>query len=67
MKKRGSGWLLVIMIVMLLALLGSCDAFDSDYEKAGKEFGSWINTDPNKWTDTQKDYFNNFMDWADKH
>ena len=58
--------MVVIIIVILLALLGSC-APDSEYEKAGKEFGSWINTDPNKWTDTQKTYFNNFMDWADDH
>ena len=57
----------VIVVFAIIAILfGSC-AEDSEYEKAGKEFGSWVNTDPNGWSDTQKDYFNNFMDWSDKN
>ena len=67
MNEKGSKLLVFIVIIALLAMIGSCSAFDSDYEKAGKTFGTWINTDPNRWTDTQKDYFNDFMDWADKH
>ena len=43
---------------MLIGLLSGC--WESEYEKAGKDFGSWVNKDPNKWTDTQKDYFNDF-------
>ena len=54
-----------ILVIMLIGLLSGC--MESEYEKEGKEFGSWVNTDPNKWTDTQKDYFNDFMDWADKN
>lgn len=56
----------IVVVLLFFALLGSC-AGDSEYERAGKEFGSWVNTDPNGWTDTQKDYFNDFMDWADKN
>lgn len=66
MERKGSGWLVAIIIICLLGLLGSCMP-DSEYETAGKTFGTWIKTDPRKWTDTQTDYFNNFMDWADKH
>ena len=65
MNKKGIV-IAIIVIVFLLILLGSC-AGDSEYEQAGKEFGSWINKDPKSWSDTQKDYFNNFMDWADKN
>lgn len=57
--------ILVVVSVMAIGLLSGC--VESEYERAGKEFGSWVNTDPNKWTDTQKDYFNDFMDWADKN
>ena len=55
-----------VMVVCVLALIGSCSG-DSEYESVGKSFGSWVNTDPSGWSDTQKDYFNNFMDWADKN
>lgn len=64
MNKKGL--ILTVAVVLFLGLLGSCGS-DSEYEKAGKEFGTWVNTDPNGWTDTQKDYFNDFMDWADKN
>jgi|GEM_PF-1442616 len=57
----------VVVIIVVLGLAHACSLGDTEYEKAGKEFGSWANTDPNKWTDTQKDYFNNFTDWADKN
>ena len=56
----------IAIIVFVAALLGSCME-DSEYERAGKEFGSWVNKNPSSWTDTQKDYFNDFMDWADEH
>ncbi|MBQ7119137.1 MAG: hypothetical protein IJO09_02880 [Oscillospiraceae bacterium] len=61
MKKTVIG----ILVIMLIGLLSGC--IESEYEKAGKDFDSWVNTDPNNWTDTQKDYFNDFMDWADKN
>ena len=61
----GKVWAIVI-VVILLALIGSCGG-ESEYERAGNEFSSWVNTDPNGWTDTQKDYFINFMEWSDNH
>ena len=54
----------IICFLLFLGLLGSCGE-DSEYEKAGKTFGSWINSDPNTWSDTEKQYFNDFMSWAD--
>lgn len=62
-----TGWLAVIVIIILFGLFGKISTGDSEYETAGKTFSTWVNTDPNKWTNTQKNYFNNFMDWADKH
>ena len=35
---------------------------ESDYEKAGKEFDTWIGEDPSTWTDTEKQYFNDFWE-----
>lgn len=58
-------FIIVTLSILMVGLLSSC--MESEYERAGKEFGSWVNTDPNKWTKTQKDYFNNFMDWSDKN
>ena len=66
MEGKGKTIIGIIIVVAVLALFGSCSG-ESEYEKAGKEFGSWVNKDPSSWTDTQKDYFNNFMDWADKN
>lgn len=57
----------IVAVLVLLGLLGSCFGEKSEYEQAGDTFGDWVNKDPNKWTDTQKDYFNDFMDWADKN
>ena len=61
-----SGIITVAAILLFISLIGGCMG-DSEYERAGKEFGTWVNTDPNGWTDTQKNYFNDFMDWADKN
>ena len=61
-----NGKVIAIIVVVLLLLIGSCGS-ESEYERAGKEFGSWVNTYPNGWTDTQKDYFNNFMEWSDNN
>lgn len=56
----------VMIIILLLALIGSCSE-ESEYEKAGKNFGTWARRDPKTWSDTEKEYFNNFMDWEDKN
>ena len=65
MNKKSGLWAIVI-IVLVLALLGICSE-DSEYERAGKEFGSWVNKGPENWSKTEKQYFNDFMDWADKN
>lgn len=69
-KKPGSGCLTAIivsffLIIALLAAGGS--GKESKYEKAGKEFDTWIGQDPQTWTDTEKQYFDDFWEWADKH
>lgn len=56
----------IACVLLLFGLIGSCSE-DSEYERAGKEFGTWVNTDPRGWTDTQKNYFNDFMEWSDKN
>ena len=56
----------VLIVIAILWLIGSCSE-DSEYERAGKEFGSWVNEGPENWSDTEKQYFNDFMDWADKN
>ena len=56
----------IVLIIVLLSLLGSCMG-DSEYETAGKEFGSWVNEGPENWSDTEREYFNNFMEWSDKN
>ena len=57
--------IIIILVIFILGLLSGC--VESEYERAGKEFGSWINKNPNTWSKSQKDYFNNFMDWADNN
>ena len=58
-------WIGIIGVILFLALLGSCFGGKSEYEEAGETFGQWVNSDPNDWTDTQKDYFNNVFDhWS---
>lgn len=56
----------IIVLAAIAMIFGSC-AGDSEYEKAGKEFGSWVNDNPENWSDTEKEYFNDFMDWTDKN
>ncbi len=67
-QNKNSGCLISIIIaVLFLLILGSCSNAENEYSKAGEEFGTWVNTDPRGWTDTQTKYFNNFMEWADEH
>lgn len=56
---------IIIIVIILVALLGQC-AGDTEYERAGKEFNSWTKKDPNTWTDTQKEYFNDLIEWSGK-
>lgn len=70
-KKSNMGCLISVIIagiILGLLLIGADSAGGgSDYEKAGKEFGTWMQKDPSTWTDTQKDYFNDFWEWSDKN
>ena len=67
-KHSNIGCLIAIIIfaVILIALLCS-GGTESEYEKAGEEFESWIGDDPRTWSDTEKQYFNDFWEWADEH
>ncbi len=65
MKKKTWIWFVVIF-VLILGLLGGC-LEDTEYERAGKEFGSWVNKVPDNWSAAEKQYFDDFMDWADKN
>ena len=56
----------ILVFAVLGVLFGGCTE-DSEYEKAGKEFGSWVNKGPENWSDTEKKYFNDFMEWSDKN
>ena len=67
-KRTGSGCLtgiIVLIVIIVLALIGS--GMESDYERAGKEFETWIGEDPRTWTDTEKQYFEDFWEWADEN
>ncbi len=56
----------IIVLAIIAGLLGGCVG-ESDYEKAGKEFGTWMKEDPKSWSKTEKQYFNDFMEWSDKN
>jgi len=67
-KKPGSGCLtgiIILIVIIVLAMIGG--GMESDYERAGKEFETWIGEDPRTWTDTEKQYFEDFWEWADKN
>lgn len=57
--------IIILIIILVLAMIGS--GIESDYERAGKEFETWIGEDPRTWTDTEKQYFEDFWQWADKN
>lgn len=67
-KNPGSGCLtgiIVFIVIILLAVIGS--GIEGDYEKTGEEFETWISEDPRTWTDTEKQYFNDFWEWSSKN
>lgn len=67
-KKPGNGCLIPIIVFIVIILLGALGlGGESDYEKAGKEFNIWINEDPRTWTDTERQYFDDLWEWADKN
>ena len=62
MGNKGQVIAIVIAIIVILGLIGSCG--ESDYEKAGREFDSWSKEDPKSWSDSEKQYYEDFMDWV---
>ncbi len=56
----------VMSFAIALFLFALCGCAESEYSKAGKDFDNWIKDDPKTWTDTEKRYYNDFMDWVDK-
>lgn len=66
-NKKNRGCIVGIIIAIILFVLALSQAEESDYEKAGKEFETWIGEDPRTWTDTEKQYFEDFWEWADKN
>lgn len=71
MREKNFGIGSKIVIVVILAVIVLLSVFGcgprNDYERAGREFGTWINEDPSTWTDTERKYFNDFLEWADKN
>ncbi len=62
---KNDGWIVLLVIIVLFALLGSCSK--SEYEETGDTFSSWIRKYSSTWADTQTYYFNNFMELADEN
>lgn len=66
-KDPGSGCLTGIIVFIVIILLAVIDGgIESDYEKEGDEFETWIGEDPRTQTNTEKQYFNNFGEWSNK-
>lgn len=64
----GAGCLTTIIIsIVILVLLMIGGGKESEYERAGKEFGTWTKKDPSTWTDTQRQYMDDFLKWSDKN
>ena len=57
--------LIVIAVLILLGIVGSCSS-ESEYEKAQKNFSSWSKKDPDSWSDSEKQVFNDYIDWLGK-
>ena len=67
-QRPGIGCLTIIIILIVFVILAMISGgTESEYEKAGNEFETWINEDPRTWTDTERQYFNDFWEWADKN
>ena len=66
-KGKGHGWLIFIIIAIVLVLAMAGGTEDSEYEKAGKEFETWMKEDPRTWSDTEKQYLDDLMKWSDEH
>lgn len=66
-NKKNRGCIVGIIIAIILFVLALSQVEESDYEKAGKEFETWINEDPSTWTDTERQYFNDFWEWTNEN
>ena len=64
-NKAGIVWIGMAVFVVLYLFFAINSMEENEYEKAGRTFGTWVNTDPRTWTDTQTEYFNDVFDWND--
>lgn len=62
-----TGIIVFVVLVLLLLLISSSGMLESDYERAGKEFETWINEDPRTWSDTERQYFEDFWEWSNNN
>ena len=67
MNEKGKTIIAIIVILIIIGVLGKACGATNEYEEAGNSFGQWIREDPNTWSDTEKQYFNDFMEWSDKN
>ena len=68
-RNRKLWWLpatLITIVLVFIVWVAPMLSSDTEYEKAEKTFDSWVNTDPNTWTDAQTDYFNDVMNYKNK-
>lgn len=57
----------IVIGIILIVLVAIGGGIESDYERAGKEFETWVNEDPRTWSDTEKQYFEDFWEWMDEN
>jgi len=67
MSDKGKVILAIVAVLLFLGLIGKSCGATSEYEEAGNNFGQWMREDPSTWSDTEKQYFNDFMEWSDKN
>lgn len=64
------GCLIIVVVIIVITILAVLQPIifgtTTEYEKAGKEFGTWIKKDPSTWTETQREYYGNYADWISK-
>ncbi len=65
--KKGSGLLIFVIIIAVLALIGSCSGesqYDKDYKSGIDKFN---HGDFGSMTDGEKNAVDNYLNWSDEH
>lgn len=64
-NQKGSGWAVVIIIIALLALIGSCSGGESSYERDARSgFDKWTSGDYDSMSDGERKAVNDFLEWS---